>query len=123
MWRRGDSLISKMIVNNKYHAKPVTWQGERFDSRAEWRRWMILKEDERLGRIRLVVRQPRFTLMLGPNYNDGPVSLTYTPDFLVVGKHGDVRCEDVKGFITRGFRERQALWHLRCPEIPLVVVR
>ncbi len=87
---------------NKYGAEPVEIDGRRFDSKAEGRRYMLLKDMERKGEITGLECQVSFTLVpeqiiLGKK--ERPVR--YVCDFRYTRKDGAVVVEDVKSGPTR----------------------
>lgn len=95
-------IIGRFPMRNKYHAQPVTENGIRFASTAEWRRWRELLALEQSGKITALVRQPQFDVI--PAYVDArgvkyrPVR--YIADFRYNDPdRGDV-VEDVKGVKT-----------------------
>lgn len=103
---------------NKYGAKKVTIGTETFDSKAEARRWLDLREQERRGEIQELMRQCRIVLLEGFTYQGEKVqSITYTADF-VYWQGGIKIIEDLKSSITaktQAFRLRWRLlqWHYK----------
>ncbi len=98
---------------NKYRAKPTTYCGVRYDSKAEAARAAELDRMKEVGGILWWHPKPG-TFRLGCPEN------AYRPDFLVVGKHG-VWVEDVKGMRTAKFKRDLKLWRAYGP-CPLHVV-
>lgn len=89
--------MAKAPKPRKYRNKPVTVDGERYDSGAEARRHGELRYLEMSGQIRDLKRQVRFELH---TWADGQLILltTYTADFTYRDtKSGYLVAEDVKG--------------------------
>lgn len=86
---------------HKYHNKPVvTPEGERFDSKKEYRRWKELQLLERAGEISSLMRQVAFELVpASPPQFKRPVK--YIADFTYIDeKENHLVVEDVKGVRT-----------------------
>ena len=81
---------------HKYRAQRVEIDGEKFDSKAEARRWGQLKLLEQAGEIKNLQRQVRFPLVV-----NGIKIGAYVADFTYDAPGRVV--EDVKGFRTREF--------------------
>lgn len=75
----------------KYRNKPCEVDGMRFDSKAEARRWQILKLLERAGGITGLERQTPYRLEV-----EGHLIATMIPDFRYV-EDGRVVVDDTKG--------------------------
>lgn len=81
----------------KYRNKPVTVDGQRFDSRKEARRWADLKLLEQAREIFELRTQVRFPLEV-----QGELVCTYVADFVYrEAVTGEVVVEDVKSEATR----------------------
>ena len=107
----------------KYHNRPLRVDGLRFDSRAEARRYQLLRLLERAGAISDLRVHPRYTL-LGPSDVDwwqGP-PWCYVGDFAYVeaGRHV---VEDVKGAETAMFRLKARVFRARYHQVELRIVR
>ncbi len=84
----------KQKHNNK---KPII-DGIKFDSKAEGARWLVLKQQEKLGKIRGLRRQVAYDVIV-----NGLKICKYTADFVYkVGKTEVV--EDFKGMIDSRFK-------------------
>ena len=84
---------------NKFNARKITRCGQTFDSKTEYKRWLVLRESERRGEIRDLRRQVKFELV--PAYPAlGLRALKYIADFVYV-ENGKTVVEDVKGY-TKG---------------------
>lgn len=83
---------------HKYNAVPTEIDGVRFDSKAEARRYVELKDKEKLGLIINLELQPKFDFVI----NGQKLPRTwYQADFRYVDVQTDeVIVEDVKGMIT-----------------------
>ena len=106
---------------SKYHAKKVYWNGEVFDSKKEWRRWMDLLQLEYAGKIKSLKRQVPFLLIpaqyetyerysekTGKRLKDGKRclehELSYVADFTYYdAETGEYIVEDAKGVRTEGY--------------------
>jgi hypothetical protein len=84
---------------NKYGAKPTTVDGFRFASKAEARRYVVLRTLERGGVITHLRRQVRF-----PLHVQGQQIGHYVADFVYRAGGGEEVVEDVKGVETQLFR-------------------
>jgi hypothetical protein len=80
----------------KYGNKPVTIDGERFDSIAEAARWATLQLQQRAGLIAGLRRQPRYDL----HAPGGQVIGQYVGDAEYVEVNGGLVCEDTKSPAT-----------------------
>lgn len=92
----------RTICMNKYHAKKVTVDGIKFDSRKEANRYCELKLLQRAGKITGLQRQVRYLLVPTQYDKDGKCiyySANYVADF-VYHQNGDLVVEDVKGYRT-----------------------
>ncbi len=81
-------------MRTKYNAKKVTIDGIVFDSKAEAKRYKVLKILERAGEIQNLELQPRYDLII----NEIKVGF-YKADFRYTEK-GKLIIEDVKGMKT-----------------------
>lgn len=101
---------------SKYGNVKTTIGGEKFDSKREALRHLVLKDMEKHGEIRGLQRQPRFKLKV-----NGALICTYVGDW----KYIDPRLrlfkrevvEDSKGVQTRDFRIKWKLCQALYPEI------
>lgn len=89
---------------NKYQAQKCVYDGLRFDSHKELRRYLELRLLERSGQITGLQRQVRFELI--PAQKDGngkfvECSLTYVADFTYY-QNEEFVVEDVKGYKQGG---------------------
>ena len=91
------AALLKKPKRRKYGNKPfTTTHGERFDSRAEYRRWQMLVLLQDAGDILHLNRQVHFALY-AHSYNGAAVDVsTYIADFSYV-KNGKEVVEDCKG--------------------------
>lgn len=106
---------------SKYKAKKVCWNGEVFDSKKEWQRWLLLQLMERAGAIKDLKRQVPFTLIpaqyeayerysekTGKRLTDGRRCLekecNYVADFTYFdAETGEYIVEDAKGVRTKEY--------------------
>lgn len=89
--------------NGKFNAIPVTTQEGRFDSTAEYERYLVLKLLERAGEITELTRQIPYSLDAG-----GIHISNYVADFVYKIK-GATIVEDVKGVRTPEYRLKRRL--------------
>ena len=100
------------MKRNKFHAKKIIIDGEKFDSRAEAKRWQELKLLERAGEITHLERHPVFRLVCacGCEVKTSRGSIAkYTADDGYRDKQGKRHVEDVKGVITEAAKLRIAV--------------
>ena len=98
---------------NKYHSKKVTYNGETFDSKKEYRRFCELSLLERAGAITDLQRQVKHELLPSQRI-DGKVverPVVYVADF-VYKQDGKTVVEDTKGMKTRDYiiKRKLMLW-------------
>ena len=84
----------KKQVRHKFHAKPTTRDGIRFDSKKEAQHYDKLMLLKMAGKIVFFLRQVPLHL---------PGNVTYRVDFLVFFTDGRVEFHDVKGFRTKQY--------------------
>lgn len=92
-----------MTYHSKYHAEKVKVDGQTYDSKSEFKRWIELSMLEKAGEIRGLRRQVRFNLIPTQKGADGKVierPLDYIADF-VYERNGKMVVEDVKSPITK----------------------
>lgn len=95
----------------KYKNVKTTLNGEKFDSKREALRHIVLKQMERDGEISMLHRQRSFDLIV----NDKKIC-RYVGDFAYVENHKAV-VEDSKGYRTRDFDIKWKLCQALYPEI------
>jgi hypothetical protein len=101
---------------NKYHAKPVEFDGIRFDSGREAKRYAELSLLQKAGEIECLLIHSKWPL----HFNDILIG-TYESDFdYFCNKTGSLIAEDVKGFATDLFKWK---WKHVKAEYPNVVWR
>ena len=95
-----DSAYEKEIVRskNKYGARKVTINGIKFDSQAESRRYLVLKDMQERGEIQDLSVHPKYELQAPfvTRWGKKIRAITYTADFLYA-INSRVVVEDVKG--------------------------
>ena len=87
-------------IRRKYRNRPTVVDGQRFDSKAEGRHWLVLRAELASGRARLVLRQVPFHL---------PGGVVYRVDFLVHRPDGRLELHEVKGMRTEAYRIKKRL--------------
>lgn len=94
-------------MNNKYHSKRITIDGEQFDSVKEYRRWCELKLMQKAGMIRDLKRQVKFVLIPMQRDEKGKClerECAYFADFTYRDvKTGRFIVEDTKGVKTKDY--------------------
>jgi hypothetical protein len=96
---------------SKYHSKLVEFDGFRFDSLAELRRYQDLRTMERNGDISNLIVHPRFILQEPFTYNHvRERAIAYEADFSYYEKDGKKIVEDVKGFKTKEYQIKRKLF-------------
>lgn len=99
---------------SKYNNIKTEVDGHTFDSKAEARRYIELRQLKMAGEIEGFGLQPSFLL---------PGKVRYIADFIVKDKQGLVWVEDVKGVVTQAFRIKQRLWEEAYPWLELRVIK
>lgn len=95
----------------KYGNKPVVVDGERFDSRAEMRRWVYLLNLQAMGEISALRRQPRYEL----HAFGGDIVGEYRADFEYLVPNRGMVVEDVKSPATAA--DKLFVWKRRHFEV------
>ena len=90
-------------MRNKYKAIKTVVGGVKFDSKAEARRYGVLKVMERTGSIENLELQPKYDLMV-----DGTKCGFYKADFRYI-ENGKLIIEDVKGMKTPVYNLKKKL--------------
>lgn len=94
---------------SKYRNQKVTVDGETFDSKKEYGRWVQLQIMERAGAISDLKRQVKFELAPAVKIQGRQrPPLSYVADF-VYEQNGQKVVEDSKGFKTEGYRIKRHL--------------
>ena len=100
----------RMKFRNKYNARKMETADGKFDSVAEWERWLLLKAMENDGEIKGLERQVPYVL-IPKQMKDGKVlfrEMKYVADFKYVDvKSGETVVEDVKGLVLPEFKIKQ----------------
>lgn len=91
-------MAAKLVIRrNKYRAKPVVVNGERFASQREYKRWCELLLLSKAGKIEFLQRQFRIALRA----DGGKVVGHYVADATYLDvESGEPVIEDAKGFQT-----------------------
>ena len=100
------------MFGNKYRAKKVAIGDEKFDSKAEYRRFLNLSAMEDVGKISELKRQVPFILAPSVKFdgeNRAKPPLKYVADFVYIDSNGNQVVEDVKGMETPEFRIKRHL--------------
>ncbi len=96
---------------HKYNAKPIEFDGFKFDSKKEAKRYLELKMFERAGKIRDLKLQPVFLLQEGFYRNGKAIrQMTYRADFEYLDEKGRKIVEDVKGVKTKEYQIKKKIF-------------
>lgn len=91
----------------KYHNKKIVCDGEVFDSKKEYRRWIELKLLERSGKISDLSRQVKYVLIPSQKDDIGKVierEVSYMADFVYFDSEANKEVvEDTKGVRTKDY--------------------
>lgn len=112
-------------MTHKYHATAVRFDGHRFASKAEARRYAELRLLERAGEIQDLRLQPVYVLQDSfIHFRTGKriQPIRYIGDF-EYREGGHLVVEDVKGYEPLVWRIKKKLFMYRYPNIDLRVVR
>jgi len=106
-----------MKTTHKYHAEPTEFQGIRFASKKEAKRYQELLLLKRQGIVTQIEVQPSFLLQPAFVRNGKKHrAITYKADFRVTYYDGTVEVEDEKGYLTREFKRTLKMFLYRYPE-------
>lgn len=115
-WRDGP----RQRRHEKYQNVRCEYEGLRFDSRAELKRWIALQALQRVGEISMLTRHVPFVLIPKQTRPSGgrERECAYVADFVYVDRRGQRVVEDVKGASTPEYRlKRKLLLHVHGIEI------
>lgn len=93
-------MMFRNTQRNKYGNNKIVWDGETFDSQAEFGRYRELLWLQRHGDITELRRQVRFELVPSGKDDHGKVierPVYYIADFVYIDKDDQLVVEDVKG--------------------------
>lgn len=94
---------------HKYRAKKVQFNGIKFDSKKESKRYLILADDLKKNVIESLILQPGFMLQEGFRIEGKKIrDLVYKADFMYL-KEGVLYIEDVKGYKTSEYQLKKKL--------------
>lgn len=110
-------------MSNKYNAKKAIIDGIQFDSKAEGRYYISLKEKQRRGEIQGFTLQPRYLLQESFKKNGKTFrKIEYVADFEVTHLDGSIEVIDCKGFKTETFKLKHKLFEKIYPNLTLTIV-
>lgn len=107
-----DNPAERKTRAQKYGNEKVTdASGERFDSKAEYRRWVYLVSLQRAREIRGLQRQVRYELIPAQPRPSGGTERAcfYVADFVYRRMDEEIVVEDVKGAVTPEYRLKRKL--------------
>lgn len=109
---------------NKYQAQKCVYNGLKFDSHKELRRYLELRLLERSGQITCLKRQVKFELIPAQKDESGKCierAVSYIADFVYQNENGKTVVEDTKGVRTKEYviKRKLLLWRygIRIKEI------
>lgn len=103
---------------HKFHAVPTVFDGIRFASKKEAKRYQELLLMKAQGIVKEIEVQPSYLLQPGFERNGRKFRpINYRADFRVTYFDGTVEVEDVKGFRTREFERTEKLLLYRYPDL------
>lgn len=102
---------------NKYGNKRVTWNGRKFDSKAECNWAKKFEAMKKTGHIKEIEYQPRFELIPKPN------KITYVADFRIIWANGEEEIIDIKGMETQVFKLKKKMFKHRYPHLKLTLLK
>lgn len=103
-------MVEEPKVTSKYNARKVKIDGYTFDSMAESKRYLQLKQKVEEGVIKDLEVHPRFVLQNAFLYGDKRISgIWYEADFSYTVIDGRKIVEDVKGYETDVYRLKRKL--------------
>lgn len=113
----------------KFRNKKVKFDNITFDSQAEYRRYLWLKDEVEQGNITLLKVHPKFVLEpKKAHFNARTLetevigAITHAPDFSYVDTRGFEIVEDVKGVATDAWKLKYKLFRNRYPHIHYLVI-
>lgn len=103
--------------SGKFGNHAIAVDGQKFDSKAEYRRWGALLVLLRAGEIHDLKRQVPFELVPSQKKPSGGTerAISYVADFVYRGRAGVLVVEDVKGMRTKDYvmKRKLMLWKHR----------
>lgn len=107
--------MSEKPKSNKYQAQKCVYNGLRFDSHKELRRYLELRLLERSGQITGLKRQVKFELIPAQKDEKGKCverAVSYIADFVYQKETGETVVEDTKGVRTKEYviKRKLFLW-------------
>lgn len=108
---------------NKYGNRKKEFDGHKFDSKLELKRYKELKLLEKAGIITNLELKPKYTLQEGFSYKGEKFRpIVYTPDFRYE-KNGKTVVEEVKGFPDTAYIIRKKLFLYANPDVDFVEIK
>jgi muconolactone delta-isomerase len=106
------AMLARLQPRNKYRARKVEAYGHTFDSTAEYRRYLQLRDMADNGEIRDLQIHPSFEII--PRFRDWTGkhhgATYYEADFRYTDRQGHDTVEDVKGVRTKDYVLKRKLW-------------
>ena len=107
----------KYTKRHKYNAKPIEFEGFKFASKKEFKRYLELKMLEKAGVISDLILQPKFLLQESFKYKGKTQrAIFYIADFEYI-QDGKRVVEDVKGVKTEVYKLKKKLFLKKYPDV------
>ena len=106
----------KYPKKHKYNAKLVEFDGFKFASKKELKRYLELKQLERAGVISNLILQPKFLLQESFKRKENHRAIFYIADFEYI-ENGKRVVEDVKGVKTDVYQLKKKLFLKKYPQV------
>lgn len=108
------------MIKTKYNSKKIEYDGHTFDSKMECDFYKELEKWQQEGKIDLYELQPTYQLQEPfVKYGKRHRAITYTPDFKVLTREGEVILYDVKGFSSQQGDMRRKMFDYHYPNLTL----
>jgi len=107
-------MAAQAIKRGKYNNAWVEYNGQKFQSKAERDRFMVLEHKMNIGEIGRVTRQKVFVITI-----NGIEITKYRCDFFYKTSEGAFIVEDVKGFVTEEYLIKKRLMKV-CYNVDIV---
>jgi hypothetical protein len=109
---------------SKFRNRKTVLDGHTFDSQAESRYYLLVKEMHSTGQIQSFKLQPRYILQDKFKKNGKPYrKIEYVADFEVLHLDGSIEVIDVKGVKTEAFKIKHKLFEKAYPDLTLTIVK
>ena len=106
---------------NKYHNKKIYFDGIKFDSKKEYKRYLELKLMLKSGLIKNLELQKRYELQPSFKKNGKTIrKIEYLADFVYYdNKLNKIIVQDTKGFRTETYKIKKKLFEYKYPDLEI----